>query len=115
MAEKDEKAPEYEGQEEHKGNPSRSRPDLAASRDEALADVRRVRAENAAREYAHSRTEVVHEVAAVGVSGSENVKPVEFSTVDGKLYINTHGEKVLDQDGIADLQRKLASAFQAVS
>lgn len=98
------------------GNPTRSRPDLAPSpRDEALAEVRAIRDENERRVRSHSRTEVQHEVAAVGVSGSEDVKPIDFQTADGKLFINTHGEKVLDQDGIADLQRKLASAFQAVS
>ena len=109
-------APEFEGQEPHKGNPTRSDPSrVPQPRDEALEQVRAIRAENEARERSHSRTEVQHQVAAVGVSGSEDVKPIDFSTADGRLFINTHGEKVLDQDGIADLQRKLASAFQAVS
>lgn len=97
-------------------NTTRSDPSLEPKpRDEAMAEVRRIRAENEARVRSHSRTEVQHTVAAVGVSGSEDVKPIDFATADGRLFINTHGEKVLDRDGIADLQRKLASAFQAVS
>jgi hypothetical protein len=115
VAEKVEQAPEYEGQEEHKGNPTRSDPSRVQARDEALAEVRRIREENDARARAHSRTEVPFEVSAVSPAGNEDVKPISGQTADGRLYLNTHGEKVLDQDGIADLQRKLAQAFQAVS
>lgn len=107
---------EYEGQEEHKGNPNRTDPSrVPAPVDDALAEVRAVREVNERRVREHSTTMVVHQVAAVGVSGSEDVKPIDLRTVDSRLFLNTHGEKVLDQDGIADLQRKLASAFQAVS
>lgn len=108
--------PEYEGQEEHKGNPARSDPSrVPVAVDAALEEVREVRAANERRTRERSTTMVEHQVAAVGVSGSEDVKPIDLRTVDGRLYINTHGEKVLDQDGVAELQRKLASAFQAVS
>lgn len=98
------------------GNPRRSEPNRApVPRDEALAEVRRVRAENEERTRRHSTVAIEREVAASSPSGNDDVKPVTLATLDSKLYINTHGEKVLDRDGIVDLQRHLAAAFQAVS
>lgn len=98
------------------GNPARSEPDRApAPRDEALGEVRRVRAENEERIRRHSSVEHVGEVAASSPAGNEDVKPVDLHTIDGKLYLNSHGEKVLDRDQLVDLQRHLAAAFQAVS
>jgi hypothetical protein len=101
---------------ELEGNPRRSDPSLApASRNEALEEVRRVRAENEERTRRHSSVEVIAEVAASSPSGNEDVKPVSLATADGRLHIDSHGAKVLDRDGIVDLQRHLAAAFQAVS
>ena len=103
-------------QEASEANPTRSEPDrVPASRDEALEQVRAVRAANEERTRRHSSVEIVREVAASSPSGNEDVKPVDLHTIDGKLYLNTHGEKVLDRDQIVDLQHHLAAAFQAVS
>lgn len=99
---------------EHQGTPVRSNPDLVPGpKDDALDEVRRVRAENEARTRAHSTVAIEERVAASTTSGSE--KFIEVSTAGGRCFVNTHGEAVLDQDGVADFQRKLASAFQAVS
>lgn len=92
--------------------PHRTEPSLA---DEAQAEQRRIREDNEARQRAHSRTEVELEVPAVGTTGNEDVKNISVKTADGKLYINTFGEKVLDHDGVAHLQKVIAHAFQAVS
>lgn len=98
------------------GNPRRTEPDRApAKRDEALEEVRRVRAENEERTRRRSSVEVLAEVAASSPSGNEDVKPVSVATADGRVYLNSHGEKVLDRDQLVDLQRHLAAAFQAVS
>jgi hypothetical protein len=41
---------------------------------------------------------------------------VFLQTVGGRLYVScTAKTVVLDHDGVADLQRKVAQAFQAVS
>jgi hypothetical protein len=96
------------------GTAVRSNPDLVPGRrDEALEDVRRVRAENERRTRERSTVMIEEQVAASTTSGS--AKHVDVSTADGLCRLNTHGEAVLDQDGVADLQRKLAKAFQAVS
>jgi hypothetical protein len=55
---------------ELEGNPRRSDPSLApASRNEALEEVRKVRAENEERTRRHSSVEVIAEVAASSPSG----------------------------------------------
>lgn len=107
---------EYPGQNEHEGNPTRSRPDLEPQPgDDALQEVRAIRRANEERAATHNRTVIVESVAARTTSGNEKEKGVELVTADGCLYLNSHGEAVLDQDGVIDLQRKLAAAFQAVS
>lgn len=97
------------------GHATHRLPDQVAAREEGLGEVRRVRAENEERVRRHSSVEHHAEIAAVSPAGNEDVKPVSVVTVDGRLYINSHGEKVLDRDGIVDLQRALAASFQAVS
>lgn len=97
------------------GNPVRSEPDRApADRDEALDEVRRVRAENEERTRRHSTVAIEREVHATG-PGNGNDRPISVATRDSRLYINTHGEKVLTRDQVVDLQHALAAAFQAVS
>lgn len=97
-------------------NTKRSEPGrVPADRDEALEQVRAVRAENEERTRRRSSVEVVGEVAAMSPAGNDDVKPVSLATADGRLYIDTHGAKVLDRDGIVNLQHHLAAAFQAVS
>lgn len=78
-------------------------------RDRDLEEVRAIRDENERRARTHNRTEV-H--AEVGVSGA---KPIEVHAIGGRAYVNSHGEAVLDQDGVIELQHKLAQVFQAVS
>lgn len=101
-------------EDKHRGNPVRSNPDLVqGTRDEALEEVRRVHAANAARAATHGRTVVETAVTASTTGG--NPKSIEITTADGRCFVNSHGEAVLDQDGVADLIRKLQMAFQAVS
>lgn len=101
---------------EIEGNPTRSEPGrVPRKRDEALDEVRAVRAANEERTRRHSSVEVIASIAASSPSGSEDVKPVDIHTIDGQLHLNSHGEKVLDRDQIVELQQKLAAAFQAVS
>jgi hypothetical protein len=88
---------------------------ILKDRDEALDEVRAVRDANEERTRRHSSVEHAGEIAARSPAGNDDVKPVSVVTADGRLYINSHGEKVLDRDGIVDLQRHLAAAFQAVS
>lgn len=108
--------PETKDQAPGEPNTTRSRPDLEPQPGaDALAEVRRVRSENEARAATHGRTVIVEEVAALTTSGNEKEKGVQLVTADGKLYLNSHGEAVLDHDAVIDLQRKLAAAFQAVS
>lgn len=96
-------------------NPARTEPGRAAApADRALAEVRAIRAANEARTRAHSRTEIDHAVSAPSPDGEDHA-PITLTTVDGRLFLDTHGPRVLDQTLIVDLQRKLASAFQAVS
>lgn len=78
-------------------------------RDKALEEVRAVREANERRAASHNRTEIHDEVE--GVSG----KPIELHSFGGRLYLNSHGESVLDQDAVIDLRRKLDAHFQAVS
>lgn len=96
-------------------NTTRSRPDLETTVDAALEGVRAIRKANEERAATHNRTVIVESVTALTTSGNEKEKGVELVTADGRLYLNSHGEAVLDQDGVIDLQRKLAAAFQAVS
>lgn len=63
----------------------------------------------------HPNPEFDGEVEGLTGEGNEKAKPIELSTAGGRLHINTHGEAVLDQDGVIDLRRKLDQAFQAVS
>jgi hypothetical protein len=101
---------------EQDGTATHSDPSIAPlSRDEALEEVRQVRAENEERTRRHSSVAIEREVAASSPSGRSDVKPIEVSTRDSKLYLNSHGERVLDRDQIVDLQHALAAAFQAVS
>jgi hypothetical protein len=44
-----------------------------------------------------------------------NVDGVEVATVAGVVYLNSHGEKALSQDGVFTLIKELQAAFQAVS
>jgi len=97
-------------------NDARTEPGRApAPHDKHLAEVREIRAANEARIRSHSRTEINAEIRAATPGGDDAAKPVTVKTVDGKVYLNSHGEKVLDRDGLVDLQRACASAFQAVS
>lgn len=96
-------------------NTTRSNPDLTKVADEALEEVRRVRDENERHWATHNRSVVTEEVAAKTTSGTVKETGVTLATADGRLYLNSHGEAVLDQDAVIDLQRKLAAAFQAVS
>jgi hypothetical protein len=92
-----------------------SEPDRApAARDKALEGVRRVRLENEERTKLHSTVAIERTITATSPSG-ENDKPIAVATVDGSLYINTYGEKVLTRDQVVDLQHALAAGFQAVS
>jgi hypothetical protein len=101
---------------EQEGNTTRSEPDRApAARNKALEEVRQVREDNEKRTRLHSTVGVEREIQASSPSGRSDTTPVSLTTVDGRLYINTHGEKVLDRDQIVDLQHALAAAFQAVS
>jgi hypothetical protein len=109
MTEKQAQAPE-------EPNTTRSRPDLEpSSADGALEEVRAVHAANVERWATHDRTVVREEVAALTTSGNEKETGVQITTAGGRLYLNSHGEAVLDHDAVIDLQRKLAKAFQAVS
>src|SRR4051812_29821095 len=79
---------------EHDGTATRSDPSVAPlSRDKALEEVRKVRADNEERTRRHSTVAIEREVAASSPSGRSDVKPIEVSTADGKLYINSHGER----------------------
>jgi carbonic anhydrase len=98
-----------EAEDAHKGNLTRSGPP-AQPRDVALEELRAQRAENEARAWGHDRTEVHREVETLG-----NSRSVEVHAVGGRVYLHSHGEAVLDKDGVIDLQRNLAAAFQAVS
>lgn len=99
---------------EIEGNPTRSEPDRAPrERDEALEEVRDVRAANEERTRRHTSVAIEERVAASTTSGTD--KFIDVSTVDGRVYINTHGEAVLDGDGCTNLQHILAKAKQAVS
>lgn len=81
--------------------------------EKALDEVREIRAENEARAATHDRVET-H--AVVGrVDGDGRSKPVEVHAVGGQVFLNSHGEAVLDQGGVIRLQQALAAAFQAVS
>lgn len=95
-------------------NTTRSNPDVVpGTRDKALEQVRKVRAENEERTRRHSSVAIEEQVAASTTSGG--AKQIDVSTANGQCFINTHGEAVLDHDGMTDLQQKLAKAFQAVS
>ena len=81
--------------------------------EKALEEVRDIRAENEARAATHGRVETHAEV--VRVDGDDRTKPVEVHAVGGRVFLNSHGEAVLDQDGVINLQHALSAAFQAVS
>jgi quercetin dioxygenase-like cupin family protein len=44
-----------------------------------------------------------------------DVEGVEVHTLAGYAYVNTHGEKKLDQAGVFTLIKELQAAYQAVS
>lgn len=82
---------------------------------QTLEDVRRIRADNEARAATHDRVETYREIDGLTPAGAEKAKPLEIRAVDGKVFVNSHGELVLDHDGVINAQQALAAAFQAVS
>lgn len=84
-------------------------------RDKDLEEVRKIRDENERRLASHDRTEVHREVEAQTQAGAEKAKPVEVHAFGGEVHVNSHGEAVLDHDGVIQLRKALDAAFQAVS
>jgi hypothetical protein len=87
-----------------------------SEREKHEKELRNLQDENAKRRMAHRAAEVHAEVPVTTPSGKDDkVKPVEVHAFGGYVYLNSHGEKRLDQTALVDLQQKLAAAFQAVS
>lgn len=84
-------------------------------RDKALDDVRAIREENERNARTHNRVETHDEIEVLTSEGNEKAKPLEVHAFGGRVYINTHGEAVLDQDAVITLRKALDRAFQAVS
>jgi hypothetical protein len=102
--------------EELGGDPNyRSLPIPSDKEDKALAEVRAIRDENERLARTHDRTEIHRQVQASSRSGDLKGKPVELHVFGGRAYLNTHGEAVLDRDGIIQLRQDLDAAHQAVS
>lgn len=83
--------------------------------DKDLEEVRRVREENERRAAAHSRTELHREIVVGDRKGAIKDKNLEAHCFGGRAYLNTHGEAVLDREGLISLRSFCEQAFQAVS
>ena len=83
--------------------------------EKAAEDHAAVHEANRARAATHERTEVHREVDGLTSAGAEKAKPLEVHAVDGRVFMNTHGELVLDREGVIQAQKALAAAFQAVA
>ena len=59
--------------------------------------------------------EFQREIACSGPRGGEKAKPIDLRTMEGFVFLNTHGEARLDRDQAIDLRRQLDAAFQAVA
>lgn len=84
-------------------------------REKALDEVREIREENERRAATHNRVEVHHEIQVMNKDGDEKPSPLEVHAIGGRVYVNSHGEAVLDQDAVITLRKALDAAFQAVS
>lgn len=62
----------------------------------------------------HRPQQHVFEVEATGPAGGD-ANPITGGTSAGFLFLNTHGQKRLDQTQVATLISELRAAFQAVS
>lgn len=80
-----------------------------------LEEVRAIREQNERRAATHNRVEMHREVHGVTVAGEEKSKPMEVHAFDGRVNLNTHGELVLDREGLIEARRALDAAFQAVT
>lgn len=83
--------------------------------DKDLLEVRRVHRENAERAFLHSRAEVHREITAESKAGEAKARPIEVHVFGGRLHLDSHGEAVLDREGIISLRNACEAAFQAVS
>lgn len=81
--------------------------------DKALEEVRQVREDNERRARLHNRTVIEREIAATDKNGKD--KFIEVCTADQRVFINTHGEAILDREGVIQLQQAAVAASQAVS
>lgn len=94
-----------------------SRPDLALpERDAEMEAVAARHAHIRDKWRVHMRTEVDHVVHGVSTGDGHDAGDVRISSAQGRVYMTiSHPCVVLDHDGIADLYRKVAQLFQAVS
>ena len=83
--------------------------------DKDLEEVRKVREDNERRTAAQSRTELHREIVVADRKGEIKDKALEAHCFGGRAYLNTHGEVVLDREGIISLRNFCEQAFQAVS
>lgn len=63
----------------------------------------------------HPIDETHGEVYGRTSSGEEKEKALEIHAVDRKVFLNSHGEIVLDQEAVITLRKLLDQAFQTVS
>lgn len=84
-------------------------------REREARELRDQREEAEARARVHDRAEVHREIPCVTVAGEEKSRPLEVHAFGGRVFLNTHGEAVLDREGLIQVRKALDAAFQAVA
>lgn len=87
---------------------------MASEREKYLAERDKFQEEQDSNRVWHRPQEHTFEVPAVGPKGGD-ANPIVGGSAAGAVFIDTGGEKRLDQAGVATLISELQAAFQAVS